>query len=86
MMLFEPLNWDGHKRSEVYHAARLSMLHDRVLKRMDRLDHVADEVERAAAILVDLTHASAAEAFQDAVFRNPSAAFLQLEAGQTLGL
>ncbi|WP_214472079.1 hypothetical protein [Mesorhizobium sp. dw_380] len=86
MMLFEPLNSDGHKRSVVYHAARLSMLHDRVLKRMDRVDHLADEVERAAAVLVDVTHGDAVEAFQDAVFSNPSAAFLHLDVGQTLGL
>ncbi|MBZ9982465.1 MULTISPECIES: hypothetical protein [unclassified Mesorhizobium] len=85
-MLFEPLNSDGHKRSVLYHAARSSMLHDRLVNHMGRVDRLADEVERAAAVLIDVTHGSAVVAFQDAVFRNSSAAFLHLEAGQTLGL
>ncbi|TGP26736.1 MULTISPECIES: hypothetical protein [unclassified Mesorhizobium] len=55
-MLFEPLNSDGEKRSAQYHAARLAMLHDRVVKRMDRVDHLADKVEHAAAVLVEATH------------------------------
>ncbi|RUU24644.1 hypothetical protein EOD10_00715 [Mesorhizobium sp. M7A.T.Ca.TU.009.01.3.2] len=85
MILFEPLDSDGHKRSVLYHAARLSMLHDRTLMRFDKVDEAADKVERAAAVLVDVTQGSAVDAFQEAVFRN-SSAFLRLEAGQTLGL
>src|SRR5690242_3878338 len=46
-MLFEPLNSDGRKRSALYHAARLEMLHKRVVTRMERTDHAADEVEAA---------------------------------------
>lgn len=78
-MLFEPLDTNGHKRSVLYHAARLEMLHDRVVKRMDRVDHLADEVERAAAVLVDATHASAVDPFRDAVFSKPSAGFFRLQ-------
>jgi hypothetical protein len=85
-MLFEPLDSDYHKRSVLYHAARLSMLHDRMMVRFDKVDEAADKVEAAAAVLVDVTHGSAVAAFQDAVFRNSSADFLQIEAGQTLGL
>lgn len=32
-ILFEPLDSDYHKRSVLYHATRLSMLHDRMLMR-----------------------------------------------------
>lgn len=44
-MLFEPLDSEGYKRSVVYHAARLSMLHDRMLKRFDKVDKAAEKVE-----------------------------------------
>jgi hypothetical protein len=84
--LFEPLNSDYHKRSVLYHATRLSMLHDRMLMRFDKVDAAADEVEAAAAVLVDVTHGSAVDAFEDSVSRNSSAVFLQMEKGQTLGL
>ncbi|MDX8478603.1 hypothetical protein RFN28_08925 [Mesorhizobium sp. VK24D] len=53
--MFEPLNSDGRKRSAVYHAARLSMLHDRLAKKLEQVDHAADEVEQAAAVLVEVT-------------------------------
>ncbi|MER8653448.1 hypothetical protein [Mesorhizobium sp. M0847] len=86
MILFGPLDSDGHKRSVNYHAARLSMLRCRVLTRFDKVKDATDKVEAAAAVLVDVTHGSAVDAFQDAVYRNPSAGFLQLETGQTLGL
>lgn len=82
-ILFEPLDSDYHKRSVLYHATRLSMLHDRMLMRFNKVDEAADKVEAAAAVLVDVTHV---DAFQDAVFRNSSADFLQMETGQTLGL
>jgi hypothetical protein len=85
-ILFEPLDSDYHKRSVLYHATRLSMLHDRMLMRFNKVDEAADKVEAAAAVLVDVTHGSAVDAFQDAVFRNSSADFLQMETGQTLGL
>lgn len=53
MMLFEPLNSEGHKRSVLYHAARLSMLHDRILKRFDKVDDAADKVADAAEIFAE---------------------------------
>ncbi len=55
-MLFEPLNMDGRKRSAVYHAARLSMLQGRLAKKLEQVDHVADQVEQAAAVLVEAAH------------------------------
>jgi hypothetical protein len=85
-MLFELLDSDGRRRSALYHAARLSMLHDRVLMRFDKVEEAADKVERAAAFLVDVAHGTAIDAFDDAAFSNSSAAFLHLEVGQTLGL
>ena len=54
-MFFEPLTLDGRKRSVVYHAARLSTLHDRLAKKLDQVDHAADRVEQAAAVLVEAT-------------------------------
>ncbi|MBM2709934.1 hypothetical protein JQK88_01535 [Mesorhizobium caraganae] len=45
-MLFGPLNSDGRKRSLLYHAARLSMLHDRMLMRFDKVDDAADKVQQ----------------------------------------
>lgn len=54
-MFFEPLTLDGRKRSAVYHAARLSTLHDRLAKKLDQVDHAADRVEQAAAVLVEAT-------------------------------
>jgi len=50
-MLFEPLDGEGHKRSALYHAARLEMLHRRVVKRMEQTDQAAEMVEDAAEIL-----------------------------------
>ncbi|MDX8457926.1 hypothetical protein [Mesorhizobium humile] len=57
-MLFEPLNSDGRTRSALYHAARLEMLHKRVVTRMERTDHAADEVEAAAELLVEAVQPS----------------------------
>ncbi|TPN57316.1 MULTISPECIES: hypothetical protein [unclassified Mesorhizobium] len=82
-VLFEPLDSDGHLRSLMYHDARLQMLHDRVINRMERVDHLANEVEQAAATLVDATRSSAVP---EDPLSNSSAAFLLLEAGQTIGL
>ncbi|MBZ9722253.1 hypothetical protein LB519_30850 [Mesorhizobium sp. AD1-1] len=84
-VLFEPLN-SGHLRSLMYHDARLQMLHDRVINRMERVDHLANEVEQAAATLVDATRSSAVHALPEDPLSNSSAAFLHLEAGQTIGL
>ena len=53
-MLFEPFNADGHKRSVLYHAARLQMLHDRMLKRFDKVDDAADKVEAEAALFAEV--------------------------------
>ena len=55
-MLFGPLDSNGRKRSAVYHAARLSMLHDRLAKKLEQVDHAAGQVEQAAAVLVEATH------------------------------
>lgn len=55
-MLFEPLNLDGRKRSAVYHAERLSMLHDRLAKKIEQVDHAADQVEQAAAFFAEANH------------------------------
>lgn len=52
-MLFEPLDGQGQKRSAMYHAARLEMLHKRVVKRMEQTDHAAETVKDAAEILAD---------------------------------
>lgn len=80
-MLFEPLNLDGRKRSAVYHAARLSTLHDRLAKKLDQVEHAADRVERAAAVLVEATRQPAMD-----VTIAPAAGFVHLEASHTLGL
>ncbi|OHV67672.1 hypothetical protein LCM4577_24715 [Mesorhizobium sp. LCM 4577] len=56
MVMFAPLDMHGEKRAEIHRSARLSMLHERVVKRMDKVDHLADEVEQAAAALVAATH------------------------------
>jgi hypothetical protein len=86
-MMFAPLDFDHRgDRSDLHRAARLEMLNDRLTKRLDRVERAAGEVERAAAVLVEVTHGTAVEAFQDAVRRNWSAQFLNLDAGQTLGL
>jgi hypothetical protein len=52
--LFEPLNSDGHKRSVIYHAARLTLLHDRMIKRFEKVDDAADRVQAAAEMLADV--------------------------------
>jgi hypothetical protein len=80
-MFFEPLTLDGRTRSAVYHAARLSTLHDRLAKKLDQVDHAADRVEQAAAVLVEATRQPAMH-----VTIAPSAVFVHLEASQTLGL
>ncbi|MBZ9990958.1 hypothetical protein LB572_28045 [Mesorhizobium sp. BH1-1-5] len=85
-LLFEPFDMQYEKRADLHRAARLVMLHDRLAKRLDRVECAADEVERAAAVLVEVTHDSAVGTFQDARRSNSSAAFLHLDAGQTLGL
>lgn len=54
-MFFEPLTLDGRKRSAVYHAARLSTLHDRLAKKLDQVDQAAGRVEQAAAVLLEAT-------------------------------
>jgi hypothetical protein len=52
-MVFQPLDSDGRKRSVVYHAARMSMLHDRMLKRFDRVDDAAEKVQAAAELFAE---------------------------------
>lgn len=55
-MLFEPLDSDGRKRSALFHSAKLSMLHDRVLKRFDKVDDAADRVQAAAELFAEAVH------------------------------
>jgi len=52
-MLFQSLDLNGHKRSELYHAARLSMLQCRVLTRFDRVEEAADKVQAAAELFAE---------------------------------
>jgi hypothetical protein len=47
------LNSDGQKRSAVYHAARLEMLRNRVIQRMDRTDDAADKAQAAAELFAE---------------------------------
>lgn len=54
--MFAPLDMHGEKRADLHRAARLSMLHERVVQRFDRVDHFADAVETAAAAFVAATH------------------------------
>jgi hypothetical protein len=51
-----PLEMHGEKRADLHRAARLSLLHDRVVKRLDKVDDSADAVEMAAAAFVEATH------------------------------
>ncbi|UVK57552.1 hypothetical protein DBIPINDM_008147 (plasmid) [Mesorhizobium sp. AR02] len=53
MVLFEPLNSDDYKRSIIYHAALLTLLHDRIIKRFDKVDDAADKVQAAAGLFAD---------------------------------
>jgi hypothetical protein len=80
-MFFEPLTLDGRKRSAAYHAARLSMLHDRLAKKFDHVDHVAGKVEQVAAALVEATRQPAID-----VTIAPPAVSVRLGINQTLGL
>ena len=58
MMLFEPLDFaHGHTRIDRHRAARLAMLRGRIVKKMAKIDHAADEVERAADRLIEATAA-----------------------------
>ncbi|MER8745851.1 hypothetical protein NKH54_22605 [Mesorhizobium sp. M1004] len=52
-MLFQPLDPDGHKRSELYHAAWLSMLQCRVLMRFEKVEEAADKVQAAAELFAE---------------------------------
>lgn len=52
-MMFEPLDMQFQKRMDLHRAARLSMLRNRVVKRMDKVAHSVDEVEQAVAVLVE---------------------------------
>ncbi|TPI19855.1 MULTISPECIES: hypothetical protein [unclassified Mesorhizobium] len=56
MFEFAPLDMNGEIRADRHRAARLSMLHERVVKRLDKVDHSADAVEMAAAAFVEATH------------------------------
>ncbi|RWE11562.1 MAG: hypothetical protein EOS61_15645 [Mesorhizobium sp.] len=82
-MMFAPLDFDHREeRSDLHRAARLSMLHNRMAKRMAKVDHLAEEVEKAADVLVEATHDSAVEAFRDAMCSS-SAAFLTPARGES---
>lgn len=82
-MLFAPLDSHYEERAALHRAARLKLLHERVVKRMEKVDHLADEVERAAAELVDVTQGSAIEAFRGAMF---SAGSFPVKSGKAYGL
>jgi hypothetical protein len=79
--MFAPLDMHGEKRADLHRAARLSLLHDRVMKRLDKVDHSADVVEMAAAAFVEATH-------RPAIFVAPfrPGGKPQTAAGWTLGL
>ncbi|RWH66285.1 MAG: hypothetical protein E5X68_31040 [Mesorhizobium sp.] len=81
MVMFAPLDMHGEKRSDLHRAARLSMLHERVVKRFDKVDHSADAVETAADAFVEATH-------RLTVMADPfrPARKSQMTAGWTLGL
>ncbi|AZO06526.1 hypothetical protein EOA27_29450 [Mesorhizobium sp. M2A.F.Ca.ET.037.01.1.1] len=79
--MFAPLDMHGEKRADLHRAARLSMLHERVVKRFDRVDHSADAVETAAAAFVEITHRPAVFVAPFRPNRRPETA-----AGWTLGL
>ena len=73
-MRFAPLDRDGERRAALHRAARLLLLHDRVIKRLDQIDDGADLVLKAAAELVD------------AVMVEPERPLRLPKAGWTLGL
>jgi hypothetical protein len=52
-MRFAPLDRDGERRAALHRAARLLLLHERVIKRLDQIDEGADLVVKAAAELID---------------------------------
>ena len=79
--MFAPLDMHGEKRADLHRAARLSLLHDRVVKRFDKVDHSADAVEMAAAAFVEATHPPAIVTGPFRPVRK-----LQTAAGWTLGL
>jgi hypothetical protein len=81
MVMFAPLDMHGEKRADLHRAARLSLLHDRVVKRFDRVDHSADAAERAAAAFVEATHRPTIFVARFRSDRKP-----QTAAGWTLGL
>ncbi|MDG4902775.1 MULTISPECIES: hypothetical protein [unclassified Mesorhizobium] len=66
-MLFAPLDSHYEERAALHQAARLELLHNRLVKRLAKVNHLADEVERAAAELVGVTQGSAIEAFRGAM-------------------
>ncbi|WP_245459237.1 MULTISPECIES: hypothetical protein [unclassified Mesorhizobium] len=74
-----PLNSDGHLRGLMYHDARLQMLHDRVINRMERVDHLANEVEQAAAMQLAVPPSTRSLTTHSAIRRRLS---FHLEAGQ----
>ncbi|TIV21308.1 MAG: hypothetical protein E5V74_12140 [Mesorhizobium sp.] len=79
--MFAPLDMHGEKRADLHRAARLSMLHERVVKRFVRVDHSADAVETAADAFVEATHRPAVFVAPFRPDRRPETA-----AGWTLGL
>ena len=58
MLIFAPLDMRGATRADVHRAARLALLRARILKRMDKVESAADQVEEAAAVFVSTTHAT----------------------------
>lgn len=79
--MFAPLDMNGENRTDLHRAARLSMLRDRVVKRLDKVERSADAVEMAATAFVEATRRPTIVA---APFRPVRK--LQTAAGWTLGL
>ncbi|TIR15192.1 MAG: hypothetical protein E5X34_30115 [Mesorhizobium sp.] len=79
--MFAPLDMHGEARADLHRAARLSMLHERVVKRFEKVDHSADAVETAADAFVEATH-------QPTIMADPSRSVgrSQMTPGWTLGL
>lgn len=54
MMLFAPLDLaHGNKRIDRHRAARVAMLRGRIVRKVAKLDHLANDVEKAAGEVIE---------------------------------
>ncbi|WP_296742352.1 hypothetical protein [Mesorhizobium sp.] len=83
MLMFAPLDMHGEERADLHRAARLSILRDRVVRRMDHVEVSADKVERALAAFAEATHQTAAG---ERAATTSAVSFFHLEENQTLGM